>query len=118
MSDPGAALAEARSAIAERRWPDAYAAPTAANSSVPLTADDLAALADCAWWLGRVEESIGAGERAFQAFVREQRLPSTPTAGRPLGPRSPSGWPSSRSRTASSGRASCWWRPGAVRPDR
>jgi hypothetical protein len=62
MSDSGTALAEARSAYAERRWPDAYAALTAADGSVPLTADHLAALADCAWWLGRVDESIAAGE--------------------------------------------------------
>jgi DNA-binding CsgD family transcriptional regulator len=73
MSDPGTALADARSAFAERRWPDAHAALTAADSSMPLTADDLTALADCAWWLNRVDESIAVGERAFQAFLREQR---------------------------------------------
>ncbi|WP_409331578.1 helix-turn-helix transcriptional regulator [Trujillonella humicola] len=71
MSDSDDPLVQARTAFTERRWPDAYAALTATDR--PLTADDLAVLADCAWWLGRVDESIDAGERAFQAFAREQR---------------------------------------------
>lgn len=52
----GTTLADARSAFAQRRWPDAYTALTAADGSVPLGADNLATLADCAWWLGRVHE--------------------------------------------------------------
>ncbi|MGY1618101.1 LuxR C-terminal-related transcriptional regulator [Geodermatophilus sp. SYSU D00691] len=73
MSDPGPLLAAARTAHAQQRWDQAHAAFGAARAEGGLTADDLAALADCAWWLGRVDESIAVGEEAFRAAVREQR---------------------------------------------
>jgi len=73
MNDPGTLLATARTAYEQRQWDLAHDAFLAADGPGTLSADDLAADADCAWWLGRVDESIGSGERAFRAFVDEAR---------------------------------------------
>ena len=69
MSDPGTLIAAARAAYGRRRWDEARAAFTAVADPASLTADDLTALADCDWWLGRVDESISVGARAFRAFL-------------------------------------------------
>src|SRR3712207_5584221 len=73
MSDPGTLLATARSAYEQRRWDVAHAAFRDVDASGSLSAEDLSAAADCAWWLGRVDESIAAGERAVRAFTEEGR---------------------------------------------
>ncbi|RFU19461.1 hypothetical protein [Geodermatophilus marinus] len=80
MSEPGALLATARSAVGRRRWADAHAAYTAVGDLSLLSADDLAAFADCAWWLCRVDESVALGTRAFGAFLRAGRPRSAATA--------------------------------------
>ena len=59
-------LVEARQAHANQNWPEAYKAFGALPTET-LDADDLSALAETAWWLGKLDESIAARERAFNA---------------------------------------------------
>lgn len=64
--------AAARDAAAREAWSDAYALlrPLDAEGDGPgLTADDLATLADAAWWTGRFEESFTARRRAYAAYA-------------------------------------------------
>ncbi|MEE1818172.1 hypothetical protein PUR59_24525 [Streptomyces sp. SP18ES09] len=65
------AVTRARGAAARESWAEAYGLLRAqdAHPSRALTAADLAALADAAWWSGRVEESVTARLRAHAAFV-------------------------------------------------
>ncbi|MER7515735.1 LuxR family transcriptional regulator [Streptomyces sp. NPDC126499] len=62
-----------RGAVAREDWAGAYALLHEADRH-PTTAlgpDDLAALADAAWWSGRVDESVAARLRAHAAYVAE-----------------------------------------------
>ncbi|MFF5972069.1 LuxR family transcriptional regulator [Streptomyces sp. NPDC012769] len=60
-----------RDAVAREDWAGAYALLHEADRhpTGPLGADDLAALADAAWWSGRVDESVTARLRAHAAYV-------------------------------------------------
>ena len=73
MDDPGAAaLDDARDAHARRDWPTARAAfHTARDAGTELSAEDLEALSDCAWWLGLGDESVEVGDQAYRAFLRD-----------------------------------------------
>jgi len=62
-------LAEARSDLAAHRWAGAYEAFLAAQQEGPLDAGDLNALAEAAWWLGRMDESQAAREQAYERYV-------------------------------------------------
>ena len=73
MSQPDDRLAAARAAYQRRLWPEAYASYTSAGDSAALTPDDLAAFADAAWWLGRVDDCIAAGTAAFSGFLAAGR---------------------------------------------
>ncbi|MBW3591102.1 MAG: hypothetical protein KY393_04545, partial [Actinobacteria bacterium] len=42
---------------------------TAAHDRIPLSAEDLDALSNAAWWLGRVDDCLRAGEGAFLAHL-------------------------------------------------
>jgi DNA-binding CsgD family transcriptional regulator len=62
-------LEAARAAYRRRDWQaarDGFAAVEAADG---LGAEDTFELADAAWWLGRVEESLAAGERAYRRYL-------------------------------------------------
>lgn len=65
-------LAAARTAYRSRQWPDAHDRFRTVRAHAPLGADDLFALADAAWWIGLVDESISAGEAAFHAYLEEE----------------------------------------------
>src|SRR5215211_2181723 len=69
MTEAGAALAAAREAAHRGNWPEALAAFETLPDACPLTADDHAAWADAAWWLGRVDECIAAYDRAFHRYL-------------------------------------------------
>jgi ATP/maltotriose-dependent transcriptional regulator MalT len=69
MTGPGEALAVAREAARRGNWPEALAAFEALPEGCPLSADDHAAWADAAWWLGRVDECIAAYDRAFHSYL-------------------------------------------------
>jgi len=62
------ALELARSALQERRWPDAYVALHAVDP-VDLTGPDLEGLADAAWWTSRFPESLDARHRAYEVYA-------------------------------------------------
>ena len=64
-----ASLEAGRAAVSKHAWREAYDHFTSADASGELTAGDLAALGEAAWWLGRLEESISARERAFSAYL-------------------------------------------------
>lgn len=58
---------EARSAAAHREWHRAYDLFVAADGVSALGVDDLEAMAEAAWWTGRLDAAIGARERAYSA---------------------------------------------------
>jgi class 3 adenylate cyclase len=62
-------LEAGREAARKHAWRDAYDLLKSADEADRLTAEDLEALGDAAWWTGRLEEAIGLRERAYAAFV-------------------------------------------------
>ena len=56
-------------AASKHAWRETYEHLIQADESGELTADDLAVLGEAAWWLGRLEDSISARERAFNAYL-------------------------------------------------
>ncbi len=66
-------LVQARDARHDRDWARAYALFTAAQEDGPLSAEDLDALSDVAWWLGRIDDSVAAGEAAFRGHLDADR---------------------------------------------
>ena len=58
-----------RDAARRHAWREAYELLRGADEAGRLTGDDLEALAEAAWWTGRLEEAIGLRERAFSAFL-------------------------------------------------
>jgi DNA-binding NarL/FixJ family response regulator len=62
-------LAAARTAFAARHWAEAHDRFLAARREGSLDADDLAALSQAAWWLGLMDESLAAGEEAYERYL-------------------------------------------------
>jgi DNA-binding CsgD family transcriptional regulator len=60
-------IERARDAAGRRAWQDAYASFAKVEAST-LTAADLEAMADTAWWLSRFDESTQARQRAYAAY--------------------------------------------------
>ena len=71
--DAGESLAAARSPDRRRHWSAAHRQLEAVADRHDVEADDLALLADSAWWLGRVDESIAAGQGAYHGFLEAAR---------------------------------------------
>ncbi|MBB4932761.1 DNA-binding CsgD family transcriptional regulator [Lipingzhangella halophila] len=67
-----APLEQAREAYADFRWNDAYAQFRAAREAGGLGIDDLAALADAAWWLGRNDESLTLAEQVYRGHLQHE----------------------------------------------
>ena len=61
----GNALDGGRDAVRRHAWRKALDLLTAADHASPLSAEDLEALAEAAWWNARLDQCIGARERAF-----------------------------------------------------
>jgi len=61
-------LQQARDAISRHAWQEAFDLLTAVDVSDGLTPEDLEGLAEAAWWTGRMDECIQAGERAHAAY--------------------------------------------------
>ncbi|WP_245685503.1 helix-turn-helix transcriptional regulator [Streptomyces yerevanensis] len=61
-------IEQARDAVAHEAWAEAYAALRDLDHD-RLTPDDLAALADAAWWTSRVPESIEARMAAYSGYA-------------------------------------------------
>ena len=66
-----AVLASARSAVRLCRWQEAFNLFSAADERGGLSGEDLDALAEVAFWLGRPEESHAARQRAHGTFLAE-----------------------------------------------
>jgi ATP/maltotriose-dependent transcriptional regulator MalT len=65
----GDALTAAREAIARHDWQRGHElASTIVVEDERAEAERLDVLAEAAWWLGRIDECVGARERAFHAF--------------------------------------------------
>jgi hypothetical protein len=74
-------LEGARQAYARRDWPLAYRGYKAASEDHDLAPDDLYALSDAAWWMGRVEDCLAAGADAYRAYLDAgQRRPAAMAA--------------------------------------
>lgn len=73
MPDLADLLAAARASYARRDWPDAYRGLETARQRGSLAADDLHALADAAWWLGLIKETLAISEECHQHFLAEGR---------------------------------------------
>ncbi|GAA1553633.1 LuxR C-terminal-related transcriptional regulator [Kribbella sancticallisti] len=65
-------LIQARQACAAQDWPTA-AARFDAVPSERLSADDLAAYSDAAWWLGRIDDTLRLGAAACDVFQADGR---------------------------------------------
>jgi len=70
MDDPGATLESAQQDAARYAWAEAFDRFGAADAQTPLAADDLATMADCAWWIGKMRHCIALRERAHAAYLR------------------------------------------------
>lgn len=66
-------LQAGRAAISRHEWREAFDLLQAADELAPLEPDDQEALAQAAWWTGRLDESIAARERAYAAYLRAGR---------------------------------------------
>jgi class 3 adenylate cyclase len=64
-------LQAGREAAARHAWREALELLKQADASADLNADDLVMLGESAWWLGRLEDSISARERAYAAYLSE-----------------------------------------------
>jgi DNA-binding NarL/FixJ family response regulator len=73
MDDVAAVLRAAREAHRRWDWLGAYERFTTARAATVLSADDLQALSDAAWWLGRIDESVAAGDAAYRALLDAER---------------------------------------------
>jgi class 3 adenylate cyclase len=67
----GSPLSAGREAAGRHAWREAYDLLAEADRTEPLSADDLVMLGEAAWWIGRLEDSISARERAYSSFVEE-----------------------------------------------
>ena len=72
MAHGNDSLTRARAAYTQRDWPAAAEGFAAADPG-DLTADDLAAQADSAFWLGRMDDTLRLGAAAYDAFLAESR---------------------------------------------
>ncbi len=66
MAEP-AVLVEARRALDDHRWEEAFESLSRADASTPLGGEDLVALAEAAWFTARADAAIEFKERAFRA---------------------------------------------------
>jgi tetratricopeptide (TPR) repeat protein len=69
MENMAEVVRAARDAYGRRDWPGARDLFRRAGERGELSADDLYALGDAAWWLGRVDESVRAGEQAYRRYL-------------------------------------------------
>ncbi len=72
MAEVTEVLEAALDAYRQRDWSRAYECFTAVGQRVPLTPEDLDALSDACWWLGRVDDCLEAGE-AVRGYVDAER---------------------------------------------
>jgi class 3 adenylate cyclase len=69
IRDADSTLRAGREASTRHVWHEAFGFLSAADSSSPLSSEDLERLAEAAWWTGRLSASISARERAYAMNV-------------------------------------------------
>ncbi len=62
-------LEAARAAFANHDWTRAHDGFVAAGAEARLDADDLASLREASWWLGLLDESLAAAEKAYRLYL-------------------------------------------------
>jgi class 3 adenylate cyclase len=62
-------LGAGRDALERHAWQEAFERFKEADAASPLAPPDLEALAEAAWWSGRIDDTIDARERAYQAYL-------------------------------------------------
>jgi DNA-binding CsgD family transcriptional regulator len=80
MGDLSETLDAARTAHAGNRWPEARARFLEARAMAPLSADDMAAFADAAWWAGAIDECLSACEEAYRLYLHGENPEPRPAA--------------------------------------
>ena len=73
MDDMTEVLRTAREARRLQDWSRAHDSFATARAATTLSADDLQGLSEAAWWLGRVDECVEAGDAAYRAHVAAGR---------------------------------------------
>ena len=68
MADRIADIERARAAVGRESWAEAHEAFGAVDPAT-YTPEDWRDLADTAWWLGRIDESLSARQRAYSGFA-------------------------------------------------
>jgi class 3 adenylate cyclase len=63
----------AREALDQHRWADAYLILKEAEAAGLLPAEDLEAFSEASWWNGKHDESLEVRERAFNAYISEEK---------------------------------------------
>jgi tetratricopeptide (TPR) repeat protein len=66
-------LEHARAAYAERDWDIARDRFREAHAEAPLGTDDLAALADCSWWLGDIDQCLLVQQEVYRLHLEAGR---------------------------------------------
>lgn len=74
MAEIAGRLAEGRDAFRRRDWAAAYDVLSDLRREDALGGEDLSALADAAWWLGLIRESLEACEAGYERFLAEDRF--------------------------------------------
>jgi class 3 adenylate cyclase len=67
-------LQAGRDAAARHAWREAFDLLTRADGSGDLTADDLMALGEAAWWIGKLDDCIAARERACARYIDDGNI--------------------------------------------
>lgn len=73
MTDAEVLLTSARAAVADHDWEVAINAFVAADAAGPLSADDLDAMAETAYWASDPKRAVDASHRAFAAYSEAGR---------------------------------------------
>ncbi|MEX0826142.1 MAG: hypothetical protein WD184_05270 [Acidimicrobiia bacterium] len=66
-------VAQGREAIKRHDWDEAREALSKADHDEGLSPDDLVALGDALWWSAHTDEAVATFERAYSAFIAEER---------------------------------------------
>ncbi len=73
MTEVDALLGAARTAARDHNWPEAVSAFAGAAAAVPLSGEDLEAMADAAYWASDLPEAVDASHRAYTAYLDADR---------------------------------------------
>ena len=63
----------AREALDQHRWADAYRILKEADAAGGLPGEDLESFSEASWWNGKLDESLEVRERAFNAYIAEDK---------------------------------------------